>query len=222
MVFKSDKEMFEKMEKDLYTAVCSDVLDELGYRNQAMRHDIRPIDSESILVGRAKTILSVDIYEIYDNPYEGEIKAIDSVKPGEVVVGATNKSILNGLWGELLSTATKVRGGRGAVIDGFSRDVKKIMKLGNFPVFAVGFKPVDSAGRGRLIDYDCPIMCGDIMVYPGDLIFGDYDGVIVIPKDIAEEVVTKALEKVTKEDLTRDMLFKGQYLADAYAKYGVL
>jgi len=222
MSFKNDQEMFEKMEKMLYTAVCCDVMDELGYRNQAMRHDIRPISKEHILVGRAKTILAVDIYEVDENPYEGEIKAIDSVKPGEVVVGATNRSTANGLWGELLSTATKVRGGRGAVIDGITRDVEKIIKLGNFPVFAVGFKPVDSAGRGKVIDYDCPVVCGDILVNPGDLIFCDYDGAIAIPKDIAEEVVIKALEKATKENLTRDMLLEGKYLADAYAKYGVL
>jgi regulator of RNase E activity RraA len=222
MSFKNDQEMFDKMEKMLYTAVCCDVMDGLGYRNQAMRHDIRPIGKEYNLIGRAKTILAVDIFEVADNPYEGEIKAIDSVKPGEVVVGATNKSTVNGLWGELLSTATKVRGGRGAVIDGITRDVEKIIKLGHFPVFAVGFKPVDSAGRGKVIDFDCPIVCGDILVNPGDLIFGDYDGVIAIPKDVAEEVVMRALDKVKKENLTRDELLKGNYLADAYAKYGVL
>lgn len=97
MYLKNDQEMFKLIEEKLYTAVCCDVMDELGFRNQAMRHDIRPISKECNLIGRAKTILAVDIFEITDNPYEGEIKAIDSVKPGEVVVGATNKSTANGL-----------------------------------------------------------------------------------------------------------------------------
>lgn len=222
MKFQNDKEMFKLMENKLYTAVCCDVMDqEFDLRNQAMRHDIRPIDEEMIVVGRAKTVLASDVFEVLDNPYEGEIKSIDSVKEGEVVVACTNNSIINGFWGELLSTATKARGGRGAIIDGLTRDVKKIKEL-NFPVFTVGYKPVDSSGRGFVIDYDCPIVCGDVRVNPGDIIFGDVDGVIVIPKDVAENVVESAIDKVNKENMSRKELLNGKYLADVYEKYGVL
>ena len=222
MSFKNDQEMFKVIEEKLYTAVCCDVMDKLGFRNQAMRHNIRPIGKECILIGKAKTIHSVTNCKVEDNPYELEIEAIDSVKPGDVIVRDTNKSILSANWGELCSTATKIRGGRGAVIDGIIRDVKKITELEKFPVFAVGFKPVDTTGREKVIDFDCPVLCGDILVNPGDFIFGDYDGVIVIPQKIIEKVIEMSLKKVNGENLTRGELLKGKYLTDVYAKYGVL
>jgi regulator of RNase E activity RraA len=218
---ENDEELFKLMETELYTAVCCDMLDDFGCRNQAMRHDIRPVDEEMVVLGRAKTVLAADVFEEYENPYEGEIKALDSVKPGEVVVAATNNSTNNCLFGELLATATRVRGGRGAIIDGLIRDVKKIKAMG-FPMFAVGYKPLDSAGRGKVIDWDCPIVCGDIRIEPEDIVFGDIDGIVVIPKGIVAQVIEAALEKVKKENLTRDELLKGNYLADAYKKYGVL
>jgi 4-hydroxy-4-methyl-2-oxoglutarate aldolase len=219
--FENDERMFALMRQELYTAVCCDVMDRMGFRDQAMRHDIRPVDETMVVLGRAKTILAVDVYEIYDEPYTGEMESLDSVKPGEVVVASTNESTRNCLFGELLSTATRVRGGTGAVIDGLIRDVRQIKAM-KFPMFAVGYKPLDSAGRGKVIDYDCPIVCGDIRVQPGDIVFGDIDGLVVIPKAIAEEVIDAALQKVHKENLTRDELLKGSYLADVYKKYGVL
>lgn len=112
------------------------------------------------------------------------------------------------VWGELLSTATKARGGRGAVIDGLARDIKKIKEM-NFPLFTAGYKPVDSRGRGKVIDYDCTVVCGGVKVTPGDLIFGDIDGIVVIPKDISNEVISAALEKVSKENATRKDLLDG-------------
>lgn len=219
--FNNDRQMFDTMQGKLYTGVVCDVLDELGYRNQAMRLDIRPLDKDYIVTGRAKTILAVDIYEILQDPYRGEIEAVDSLKEDEVVVLATNRSQLNGIWGELMSTASKGRGARGAIIDGITRDSKKILQLG-FPVFTVALKPLDSKGRGMVLKYDCPIMCGDIMVYPGDVIFGDIDGVVVIPSKIAEEVCLQALAKVEKEDQSREELLNGAYLKDVYEKYKVL
>jgi 4-hydroxy-4-methyl-2-oxoglutarate aldolase len=219
--FENDDRMFTVMRQELYTAVCCDVMDRMGFRDQAMRHDIRPIDETMVVLGRAKTVLAVDVYEVYDDPYTGEIAALDSVKPGEVVVASTNQSIHNCLFGELLSTATRMRGGTGAVIDGLIRDVRQIKAMG-FPMFAVGYKPLDSAGRGKVIDWDCPIVCGDVRVQAGDIIFGDIDGLVVIPKAIAAEVIETAQQKVHKENLTRDELLKGSLLGEVYKKYGVL
>lgn len=82
--------------------------------------------------------------------------------------------------------------------------------------------PLDSAGRGRVIDMDCPIKAGDVMVKPGDVIFADFDGVVVIPSEIFDEVVEKAFEKHSKESHTRRELFEGKLLAEVYEKYGVL
>jgi 4-hydroxy-4-methyl-2-oxoglutarate aldolase len=220
-VFANDRQMFDTMTARLYTGVVCDVMDEMGYRNQAMRQDIRPLERDYVVAGRAKTILAVDIYEVLPDPYRGEIEAVDSLQPDEVVVLATNRSQLNGIWGELMSTASKGRGARGAIIDGITRDTKKILELG-FPVFTVALKPLDSRGRGMVLKYDCPILCGDIMVYPGDVIFGDLDGVVVIPAKIAEEVCRQALEKVEKEDRSREELIHGAYLKDVYNKYKVL
>lgn len=216
-----DQELFDSMCEKLYSAVISDTLDQLGYRNQVMRENINPIDPTWIVAGRAKTILSVDIHHLPDDPYTKEIEAVDSVKPGEIVIGCTNESRQNGLWGELLSTASKMRGGRGAIVDGLIRDTAKILELG-FPVFATGTKPVDSQGRGIVIDYDIPVLCGGVMVHPGDVIFGDRDGIVVIPGAIIDEVFQLAMDKVTRENHTRDELLEGYTLRQVYDKYGVL
>lgn len=220
-MFKNDQEMFALMKEKLYTAVVCDIMDELGYRNQAMSERIRPIHPDNVIVGRAKTCLAVDIYKVYENTYDKEIEAIESLKENEVFVACTNNSTRNVLWGELLSTAAKVKGATGAVIDGLIRDTKLINEMG-FPVFCTGFKPLDSKGRGTFIDYDCPVECGGVMVNPGDVIFGDFDGVIVIPKEIVEKTITLALEKVSKEDGLRKDLLEGVSLAEAFKKYGVL
>lgn len=218
---ESDDQLFERMEKKLYTGVICDTLDELGYRNQAMNERLRPLVNEYVIVGRAKTILAVDVYYENDNPYEMEIKSLDSIKPGEVAVVCTNQSKNNGIWGELLSTAAKMRGGRGAIVDGLIRDTKKIVELG-FPVFCAGFKPVDSRGRGLVVDYDCPVEVGGILVKPGDVIFADRDGIAVIPSQVLHETVQKAVDKVERENNTRRELLEGKLLKDVYEKYGVL
>ncbi|MBO7743691.1 RraA family protein [Paenibacillus sp. MWE-103] len=216
-----DAQLFELMRNNLYTGVICDTLDALGYRNQAMAENIRPLRTGDILVGRAKTIHAVDTFYAHDNCYDKEIEAIDSIRPGEVVVGATNQSKRNGLWGELLSTASKMRGANGAVIDGLVRDTRKILELA-FPVFSTGFKPVDSKGRGMVIDYDCPVDAGGVIVKPGDVIFADIDGVAVIPKEVFETTVEQALGKVESENNTRRELLEGKLLREVYDKYGVL
>ncbi len=221
MRYQNDQELFALMKEKLYTAVCCDVMDDLGYWNQAMRHDLRPVDNDMVVVGRAKTVLAPNVYKVYENPYKIEIDALDSVKEGEVVVVSTNNSTTNGIWGELMSTATVARGGTGAIVEGMVRDIRQIKKM-NFPLFAVGYKPVDSKGRGYVIDYDCPVDCGGVRVKPGDVVFGDIDGAIVIPKEIADDVIRLALEKVSKEKMTKNELLEGKYLKDVYAKFGVL
>jgi len=216
-----DKALFAEMEAKLYTAVLCDVMDDLGYRNQAMRETIRPLDPSFVCVGRAKTILAVDVYQLSGDPYKMEIESVDSVRPDEVIVACTNNSIRTGFWGELLSTAAQTRGARGVIVDGLVRDVKKIVALG-FPVFAAGIKPVDSKGRSIVLNYDCPIECGGVAVSPGDIIMADYDGVAVVPKEIVADVLKRALIKVEKENKSRQDLIAGAYLRDVYRRYGTL
>src|SRR5574341_1615368 len=171
----SDIELFTHLETNLYTAVVSDALDELGYRQQVMREHLRPLFADWRFAGWARTIACMDVFEISSDPYAKEIEALDSILFGEVVVVSTGESRRNAPWGELLSTAARARGARGAIIDGLVRDVLKIEKL-PFPVFAAGIKPVDSKGRGLAVDYNIPVCAGDVVVKPGDLVFADLDG----------------------------------------------
>lgn len=222
MKFQSDQERFDLMRQKLYTPVVSDMLDSLGFRRQAMRHDIRPLHPDFVVIGRARTLLWMPTYEeVKPNPYVNEIKAIDSLKPGDVSVHSTDYSWTVAPWGELLSTASRMRGSTGAIVDALVRDVKRIIAM-DFPTFARGIKPVDSRGRGFVADFDCTIMCGEVEVHPGEIVFGDYDGIVVIPKEAEDEVLSRALEKVTGENNTRKELLQGRLLGDVYNKYGVL
>ncbi len=218
---EADLKLFRQIEEHLYTAVISDALDELGYRDQALREFIRPLCANDRFAGWARTLSYVDIYHVPPAPYAMEIEAVDSILPGEVVIVSTAGSLQNAPWGELLSTAARARGARGAVIDGLVRDVRKIQSLG-FPVFARGIKPVDSKGRGTIIDYNVPIVCAGARVSPGDLIVADYDGVIAVPAEVLPNVIQLATEKVAKENGSRAELMCGAYLRDVFAKYGVL
>jgi regulator of RNase E activity RraA len=205
----------------LYTAVVSDVLDRQGLLEQAMSACIRPIEPGMRLVGRAHTVLTADIYERPANPYEKEIAAVDSLKPGDVMVADTNGSERTCLWGELLSTAARARGATGCVLDGHVRDVRRIIEMG-FPVFCTGFRPVDSSSRSTIVDFDCPVRCGGVLVHPGDIIFADVDGVVVIPRDHLQATVAAAVEKVEAENSSRQMLEEGYLLRDVYDRFGVL
>lgn len=217
----SESDLIRHIEANLYTAVVCDALDELGYRNQAMRERLRPLFPNDRFVGRARTISCVDVAHIPAEPYAMEIEAVDSILVGEVVVVSTSYSGHNAPWGELLSTAARARGAKGAVVDGLVRDVRKIEELG-FPVFAAGIKPVDSRGRGLVIGYNVTIECGEVQVLPGDLIFADYDGVVTIPSAVVEQTIELATDKVTRENQSRAELMRGAYLRDVYKKYGVL
>jgi len=217
----SDLALFKQIESQLYTAVICDALDDLGYRHQAMHERLRPLFPNISFAGWVRTISCVDVSHIPSAPYAKEIEAVDSILPGEVVVVSTSYSGQNAPWGELLSTAARARGARGAVVDGLVRDVRKIDELG-FPVFAAGIKPVDSRGRGLVLDYNVPVECGGVIANPGDLVFADYDGVVVIPAAVVGEVVSMATDKVNRENDSRKELMNGAYLKDVYEKYGVL
>ena len=215
---------FSGLRAKLYTAVLSDVLDGMGHLNQAMRPFVRPLDEDLALFGRARTGLYMNTYAVAEgeNPYEVEIALVDSLRPDDVAVfacgGPTHRIAP---WGELLSTAARCRGAVGCVTDGLVRDVRAIRALG-FPVFHGGIGPLDSRGRGKMMAMDLPAECGGILVHPGDLVFGDCDGVVVIPRAIAGEVIDAALAKIEGENMTRTELERGLLLRDVYEKYGVL
>lgn len=219
----SDTALFESIGRDLYTAVLSDVLDELGYRDQAMPPSIRPLDDDLVMVGRARTGIYREVYSVVPgaNPYALEIALVDDLKPGDVAVLGCGGSTRIAPWGELLSTAARARGAAGCLTDGFVRDVKFIRKM-RFPVFHAGIAPLDSKGRGMVAEIDVPIRCGGVAVSPGDLVVGDADGVIVVPRAVEAAALDKAFAKVRGENDTREELERGAKLADVFARHGIL
>lgn len=207
----------------LYAAVISDTLDSLGRTQQAMHPSLRPIDDTRVLFGRARTGLYMEVYceTPGENPYELEIALIDDLRPDEVPVLACPRGERVAPWGELLTTASVARKAAGCVTDGLVRDVRLIREMG-FPVFAGGIGPLDSKGRGTVMRIDVPVRCGGVLVNTGDWVFGDVDGVVVIPADMAIQTIELALTKVSQENSLRDDLASGMLLKDAFAKHGIL
>jgi 4-hydroxy-4-methyl-2-oxoglutarate aldolase len=220
---RDDVNFLSELRERLYTAVLSDVLDEAGFRSQAMTARIRPLDDGLAMAGFARTGLFREVFHVArdENPYELEIAIIDDLKSGDIVVFGCGGSERIAPWGELLTTAARARGAVGAVTDGFVRDVRGIRNV-KFPVFHGGIAPLDSKGRGKVADIDVPIVCDGVYVEPGDLIFGDVDGVVVVPRKIEDQVLTRAFEKVSGENATRDELLGGAKLKDVFDRYGVL
>jgi regulator of RNase E activity RraA len=209
----------------LNTAVLSDTLDSLALMQQAMKPFMRPLDDTLQLIGRARTGLHMPVYAPPakgENPYEVEIALVDDLAPGDVVVLACDgPSERIAPWGELLSTASTARGAAGCVTDGLVRDVKQIREM-RFPVFCGGIGPLDTKGRARMVERDVPVQCAGVTVRPGDLVFGDVDGVVVVPREREADVLQRAWQKVAGENASRDALRQGERLADVFARLGIL
>ena len=221
---RADDPVVTEMRERFFCALISDVLDGLGYTSQVMAPHIRPLDESLVMVGRARTMLYADVYAPPgpgENHYALEIKLVDSLGPGDIAVSACGATGRIAPWGGLLSTASRMRGAAGGVMDGFVRDIRHIRSL-EFPVFAGGIAPLDSRGRGKVIEIDVPIECGGVPVRPGDIVFGDADGCAVIPREIEAEVVAVARVKLNGESKSQESLMNGRLLADVYDEFGVL
>jgi 4-hydroxy-4-methyl-2-oxoglutarate aldolase len=215
---------FAALSKVLCSAVISDALDSLGYTEQVLRPFVRPLDDDSIVFGPARTGLFMPRHGhiLDENPYDIEIELIDDLQAGDVPVFACGGPIETITpWGELLTTAAMQRGACGFITDGQVRDVRAIRKVG-FPVYHGGIRPLDSAGRSKMMLRDTRVQCAGVTIEPGDLIFADVDGVVVIPFKVASEVVEKAIQKIEGENTTRNELLEGKKLAEIYEKYGIL
>jgi regulator of RNase E activity RraA len=215
--------MFEQLRETVFSALLSDCLDQVGRRGQAMPPRIRPLDEARVMVGRARTAAFMEVFhvEAARNPYELEMDLVDSLRPHEIPIFACANPMRVAPWGELLSTAAQVRGAAGAVMDGCVRDVTAIRAMG-FPVFHGGIAPLDSKGRGQVMAIDVPIECAGVPVLPGDLVFGDADGMVVVPSSVEDEVLRLAAEKRRGEQTTLAELRQGASLRAVFARHGIL
>ena len=214
---------FELLREKLYSAVVSDVLDGLDSTNHVIKCQLPQVTgrTDKVLIGRCKTTLWADMAHIDPNPYELELKAVDSCQPDEVLIAAANESFRSALWGELLSTACIRTGCVGAIVDGLVRDQLKMNAM-NFPVFAKGASPLDSKNRQKVIEIDVKVEIGNCLISPGDIVVADIDGIVIIPQELEAEAISLALEKVAAENTVRDAIKNGLSATAAFKKYGVL
>jgi len=211
---------FIELKNALYTPVIGDILDQMGYFHQFLPPNIMPIDPGMKLIGYAMPVLMMDVYGQQEHPFGKLTHALDDLKPGDVYIasGAMHRSAN---WGELLTATAKVRGAVGAVVDGFHRDTPQVLEQ-DFPVFSAGPYAQDSGPRMKVVDFRVPLEIGNILIQNGDLIFGDRDGVIIVPKTIIAEVLERALEKASTEKVVRKAIEEGMTSTAAFAKFGVL
>ncbi|MBV4357472.1 RraA family protein [Pinibacter aurantiacus] len=216
----NDTELFELFKKELYTPVVGDILDGFGCYHQFLPYSIQPIHTSDVVVGRAMPVLMIDVYGPQKKPFGLLTEALDQLQSGEVYL-ASGGEMRCAYWGELLTATARTRGAVGAVINGFHRDTHQVVAQ-NWPVFSRGRYGQDSCVRTQVADFRCDIQVGDVWIKPGDLIFGDLDGVLVIPKKYEEEVIIKALEKARGEKVVRREIENGMSSTDAFKKYGIL
>ncbi|HEU5391674.1 MAG TPA: hypothetical protein VFV73_37820 [Streptosporangiaceae bacterium] len=205
----------------LYAAVVSDILDDLGHRDHVLDPAIRPLGRGEVIAGPANPFLVTEVRRIPEEPYTGEVAALDDIRPGEVILVAAGGSARAACWGELFSAAARARGACGTVIDGYCRDARQIAALG-YPVWSRGTLPLDCKGRTAVTAWRQPAVIGGLPVRPGDLVVADDDGTVVIPAELTEETIGRALAKASKEHGLRDALEAGSTLRAAYDRFGVL
>jgi regulator of RNase E activity RraA len=228
-LWRSDDELFELIKRELFTCVVGDVMDKLQLQHQFLPPQIQPLHPDMILIGRAMPVLSVDVYAekiegsanvLMNKSFGLMLEALDDLHANEVYLN-TGSSPRNALWGELMSTRARLLGSRGAVLNGYVRDTKAILKM-NFPTFGFGSYGQDSAPRYKVVDFRIPIEIGAVRIRPGDILFGDVDGVLSVPAEAETEVFTRALEKARGEKLVRRAIEEGSSAVDAFAKFGIM
>lgn len=228
-LWKDDEQLFSIARKELFTALVGDVLDKMGFQHQFLSPKIKPLRSDMVTIGRAMPVLEADVFgekveqtqlEVMKKPFGIMFEALDSLKPGEVYI-CSGASPRYALWGGLMSTRAIHCGAAGAVLDGYSRDTPEILHL-NFPTFSMGSYAQDQGPRGKVLDYRVPIEFNGIKVRPNDIVYGDLDGVIIVPQEAVEEAFSRAIEKARGEKLVKKALEEGMGTVEAFAKFGIM
>jgi 4-hydroxy-4-methyl-2-oxoglutarate aldolase len=211
----------DQMRQSLYSAVVCDALDAEGLTRQSPRVPLRPMTTAGVLVGRCRTTLWADMAHPDPRPYELELRAVDACRADDVLIAAAGGSVRSGIWGELLSTAAAKSGCVGAIVDGAVRDVRQ-MRAMQFAIYARATCIYDSKDRQRVIDLDVPVEIGGVAFAPGDLVFADEDGVVVVPRHAEDAVIRRAWEKVHAENRVREAIAAGMKASEAFATFGIL
>lgn len=226
--WQDDGELFKLMKAELFTAVVGDILDKMGLLHQFLPPQIQPLRDDMVVVGRAMPVLDVDYFgdheasqtSIGNQPFGLMLHALDDLKPHEVYI-ATGGSPTYALWGELMSTRAMKLGAAGAVCNGYSRDTRGILSLG-FPTFSMGRYAQDQGARGKVVDWRIGIEIGKVRINPGDIVFGDLDGVLIIPRAAEDEAITRALDKARTESRVRIAIENGMSTVEAFKTFGVM
>ena len=218
--WKSDAELFNLIKSYLYTPVVGDILDRLGLTRQFLPQPIQPALPEMKLAGRAMPVLMIDVHGPQKKPFGKLTEALDQLQPGDIYL-ASGGDMRCAYWGEILTATARTRGAAGAVINGFHRDTPRMLEQ-NWPVFSRGRFAQDSSVRTQVADYRCPIEIGQVSVEPGDLVFGDLDGVVIVPRRTEDVVISEALKKAAGENLVRKEIENGMSSTAAFEKYGIL
>ncbi len=218
--WKNDAELFELIKTTLYTPVVGDILDQLGKYHQFMSPQIKGMLPEMKVVGRAMPVLHTDVHGPQEKPFGRLTEALDQLQPGEIYLAAGGLRRC-AYWGEILTATARIRGAVGAVIDGYHRDTPQVLEQ-EWPVFSWGSYAQDSSVRTAVADFRIPIEVDGVLINPDDLVFGDIDGVLIVPKELEEETITQALEKARGEKQVRAAIENGMSSTQAFEKYGIL
>lgn len=227
--WKNDDELFDISRKELFPALVGDVMDKLGFQNQFLPPSIKPLRSDMVIIGRAMPVLEADVYgekvinghnRLLQRPFGLMFDALDDLKINEVYV-CSGSSPAYALWGGLMNTRAVKLGASGAIVNGYTRDTNEILKFNN-PVFGMGTYAQDQGARGKVLDYRIPILFDNVRIAPGDIIFGDLDGVIVIPEHAEEEAFSLAIEKSRAEKTVKAALEKGMSSKEAFETFGIM
>ncbi len=211
----------EFLKKNLYTGVICDVMDGMGYRNQSLKSGMNPLKDETVLFGPAFTSIGTQVFSMPDDPLTAQCKVVDQLQPGEVYVLAMRGEMNCAVFGELFATAVLQRKGVGVLLDAMARDLRALKAM-DFPLFYRGALPTTSKGRCEINECKTPVLIDGVLIRPGDMIFGDIDGVCVIPQEIADEVFEAAIETIEKENTVRASLLRGVSLEEVYKEVGAI
>jgi 4-hydroxy-4-methyl-2-oxoglutarate aldolase len=194
----------------LYVSAVSDVLDEMGYRDQCFPLDLRPLTTGATLAGIAFTVRGRPLVATPDwDPRYRQIEMLEALPPRSVIVLDPGNDERTAHWGELMSATAAAAGSRGAIVNGGVRDASRIREM-SYPVLARFLSPRTAVWRWELTDFQEPIQVGQLTVTPGDLIIADDDGALCIPQAIGAEVLDRAEDVRDRERRVSDGLAEGQ------------